>query len=59
MTSQRWMFTSPGGEDEYKKSSVSREHSDAVFEAIAREKSAETENGKAVESSVGLREQTV
>jgi len=46
MQSQRWMFTSPGGEDEYKKPSVTREHFDAVFEAKAREKSLETENGK-------------
>ncbi|XP_025202592.1 uncharacterized protein LOC112599750 [Melanaphis sacchari] len=33
MHSQRWMFTSPGGENEYKKPSVTRAHYDAVFEA--------------------------
>lgn len=33
MHSQRWMFTSPGGENEYKKPSVTREHYDAVVEA--------------------------
>lgn len=39
MLSQRWIFTSPGGENEYKKVSVTREHYDAVIEAKAREKS--------------------
>ncbi|KAL4120443.1 hypothetical protein QTP88_013134 [Uroleucon formosanum] len=33
MHSQRWMFTSPGGENEYKKPSVTREHYDAVVKA--------------------------
>ncbi|XP_015376789.1 PREDICTED: uncharacterized protein LOC107171072 [Diuraphis noxia] len=33
MHSQRWIFTSPGGENEYKKPSVTREHYDAVVEA--------------------------
>ncbi|CAI6349182.1 unnamed protein product [Macrosiphum euphorbiae] len=33
MHSQRWMFSSPGGENEYKKPSVTREHYDAVVEA--------------------------
>lgn len=46
MQSQRWMFTSPGGENEYKKPSVTQEHYAAVFEVKAREKSAETECGK-------------
>ncbi|VVC31283.1 Hypothetical protein CINCED_3A025406 [Cinara cedri] len=44
MNSQRWVFTSPGGEDEYKKPSVTQKNYDAVIEALAREKSAETEN---------------
>lgn len=46
MQSQRWMFTSPGGENEYKKPSVTREHYAAAFEVKAREKSTETESGK-------------
>jgi len=33
MQSQRWIFTSPGGEDEYKKPSVTQEQLAAVIEA--------------------------
>lgn len=48
MQSQRWMFMSPGGENDYKNPSVTRQH---YGEAIAlREKQKmekkETENGK-------------
>lgn len=48
MHSQRWMFTSPGGENEYKKPSVTRQHYDAVVEAKkAREENlVETESGE-------------
>ncbi|XP_060853570.1 uncharacterized protein LOC132931674 [Rhopalosiphum padi] len=46
MHSQRWMFTSPGGENEYKKPSVTRLHYDAVIEAkrAQEENHIETEN---------------
>ncbi|XP_027842059.2 uncharacterized protein LOC114123325 [Aphis gossypii] len=46
MHSQRWMFTSPGGENEYKKPSVTRAHYDAVVEA----KKAQEENHIETES---------
>jgi len=48
MHSQRWMFTSPGGENEYKKPSVTRLHYDAVIEAkrAQEENHIETENGE-------------
>lgn len=45
MQSQRWMFMSPGGENEYKRPSVTREHYSAVIQEILRNKSAETDNG--------------
>lgn len=46
MQSQRWMFTSPGGENEYKKPSVTREQYAAVIEAKeAQEKYPMTESG--------------
>lgn len=44
MQSQRWMFTSPGGEDEYKRPSVTREHYDAVIKA--KDELTLTETGK-------------
>lgn len=44
MQSQRWMFMSPGGEDEYKRPSVTREHYDAVIEA--KNNTTLTETGK-------------
>ncbi|XP_050424621.1 uncharacterized protein LOC126835827 [Adelges cooleyi] len=40
MQSQRWVFTSPGGEDEYKKPSVTREHYTA---AVVRQKESANE----------------
>ncbi|CAH1725906.1 unnamed protein product [Aphis gossypii] len=46
MHSQRWMFTSPGGENEYKKPSITRAHYDAVVEA----KKAQEENHIETES---------
>lgn len=46
MESQRWIFTSPGGDDEYKKPSVMQEQYNAVIEVIEQEKSIETEIGK-------------
>lgn len=46
MHSQRWMFTSPGGENEYKMPSVTREHYSAVLKTKSLEKSSETESGK-------------
>jgi len=48
MYSQRWMFTSPGGENEYKKPSVTRAHYDAVVETkkMQEEKNIETESGE-------------
>lgn len=49
MQSHRWIFTSPGGENEYKRHSVTREHYDSVIEAKEQEKSAEIAvNGKYV-----------
>jgi len=48
MHSQRWMFMSPGGENEYKKPSVTRAHYDAVVEAkkAQEENHIETESGE-------------
>lgn len=52
MHSQRWMFSSPGGENEYKKPSVTREHYDAVVEAKKEldENPIETESGESLQS---------
>lgn len=44
MHSQRWMFTSPGGENEYKRLSTTREHYD-VIDAKEKEETVETETG--------------
>lgn len=50
MQSRRWIFTSPGGENEYKRGSVTREHYDLVIEAKEQEKSTEISvNGKYVD----------
>lgn len=50
MQSHRWIFTSPGGENEYKRGSVTREHYDSVIEAKEQEKSTEISvNGKYVD----------
>lgn len=46
MQSQRWMFTSPGGENEYKRPSVTREHYDAVIAIKTLESAKTTESGK-------------
>jgi len=47
MQSQRWMFTSPGGENEYKRPSVTQEQYAAVIGAKqAQEKCPVTESGK-------------
>jgi len=48
MHSQRWMFTSPGGENDYKKPSVTREHYDAVVKAKKErdENHIETDSGE-------------
>lgn len=42
MQSQRWMFTSPGGEDEYKRLSITKEH----YAAKNPEKPVESVSGK-------------
>lgn len=52
MQSQRWIFTSPGGENEYKNPSVTRQH---YADSIALEKKhkmekKETESGESKQS---------
>jgi ribosome maturation factor RimP len=54
MQSQRWIFTSPGGEDEYKKPSIARQHYGDTIALKTKQKmeKKETENGELKQNNV-------